>query len=105
MAEAKGKNRAISQGRLAPAIRVPDFATEAEAAQWYDTHDTSRLPGEPVSEPDVVVVTPALATIAVRVSAHEVEELKRRAARLGIGYTTYVRMLVTRHVLEELPIN
>ena len=47
---------------------------------------------------------PSLETIAIRVSGREVAELKRRAARLGIGYTTYVRMLITRHVLEEAPI-
>jgi len=38
------------------------------------------------------------------VSRVEIEELKLRAKRLGIGYTTYVRMLINRHVLREAPI-
>ena len=104
MAEPKAKGSATARLRLASATHVPDFETEAEAAQWYDTHDTSKLPGEPVPAADMGVRAPTLETIAVRVSAHEVEELKRRAARLGIGYTTYVRMLITRHVLTEAPI-
>jgi hypothetical protein len=78
--------------------------TVEEAAEWYDTHDTSRLAGDLVADGDRELRALRLETIAVRVSGREVEELKRRAARLGIGYTTYVRMLINRHVLEEPPI-
>ncbi len=93
---------ADGRGRLLPAEAVPPFRTEAETAAWYDAHDTSHLPTEPVRGAD-----PApgpLVTLAVRLSPREVEELKGRAGRLGVGHTTYLRMLVNRHVLSEPPI-
>ncbi|MBM2812838.1 MAG: CopG antitoxin of type toxin-antitoxin system [Chloroflexi bacterium] len=89
-----------------PATSVPLFKTEEDAANWFDTQDTSELPLEilPPDENGVATPQPALETIAVRVSRREVDELKRRAAHLGIGYTTYVRILINRHVLDEPPI-
>lgn len=104
MAETRRRGAASSPGRLAAANEWPELKTEAEAAAWYDTHDTSRLPSKAVRETDSGARSASLETIAVRVSRREVEELKRRADRLGIGYTTYVRILITRHVLEEAPI-
>ena len=89
--------------KLTKAVSVPDFQTESEAAHWYDTHDTSGLASTLVTQPEDSK-PPSLETIAVRISRREVDELKRRAAHLGIGYTTYVRMLITRHVLQEHPI-
>ena len=76
-------------------------ADDAEAAVWYDTHDTTGLDTEevPVERP-----RPGLTTVAVRLAPGEVAELQRRAKRLGVGYTTYVRMLINRHVLEEKPL-
>lgn len=88
---------------LLPANRVPEGLTEEATGDWYDTHGTSDLPGEIISDSDEGPV-PALETVAVRVSRREIEELKRRARRLGVGYTTYVRMLINRHVFEGPPI-
>ena len=96
------KPRTGKAPRLAVAEEIPDLQSEAAAAHWYDSHDTSRLRTESVDDH-----TPArggLETIAVRVSRVEIEELKLRAKQLGIGYTTYVRMLINRHVLREAPI-
>lgn len=97
--------RTVERRKLRPAKREPHFASEAEAAEWFGAHDTSQLPGEVVRDDESQAGSPPrLETIAVRVSAREIEELKRRAARLGIGYTTYARMLINRHVLSEPPI-
>lgn len=98
------KRAAKREVGLLPATEVPKLETEEEAARWYETHDTSQLPSEPVTEWETSGPAPGLDTIAVRVSRREIEELKRRAQRLGIGYTTYVRVLINRHVLDEPPI-
>ena len=82
------------------AYDVPQFTSDDEAAAWYLEHDTSKLDLEEVSLPP----RGHLVTVAVRLPEFEVTELKRRAARLGVGYTTYVRMLVNRHILDEKPI-
>lgn len=100
MASTTPKKRTGS--RLTEAASVPDLRS-GEAAEWYDTHDTARLPTELVEGGDGEA-RPGLETVAIRLSRREVDELKRRAGNLGIGYTTYVRMLVNRHVLQEPPI-
>jgi predicted DNA binding CopG/RHH family protein len=81
-------------------IESPWFASDDEPADWYLEHDTSKLDLEEVSLPP----RGRLVTVAIRLPEFEVDELKRRSARLGIGYTTYVRMLVNRHILDEAPI-
>jgi len=85
---------------LEVACEEPEFKTDEEAAAWYMTHDTAKL--------DLVEETlpprSRLTTVAVRLPEAEIEELKKRARRLGIGYTTYVRMLINRHLVEEKPI-
>ncbi len=79
---------------------MPEFKSIEEAAEWYDTHDTSQLSGEEViAEPGRVAVT-HLETVAVRISSREIEELKRRSARLGVGYTTCMRMLINKHIAD-----
>ncbi len=93
-----GKSRQLRE--VAVAYDVPQFASDDEAAAWYLEHDTSELDLEEVALP----VRGRLVTVAIRLPEFEVAELKRRAARLGVGYTTYVRMLVNRHVLDEKPI-
>jgi predicted DNA binding CopG/RHH family protein len=92
------KSRQVREARVA--YDVPRIASNDEAADWYLEHDTSKLDVEEVP------LSPRgrLVTVAIRLPEFEVDELKRRSARLGIGYTTYVRMLVNRHILDEEPI-
>lgn len=90
-----------SGARLLPGGRVPpDFATEEEGTDWYLTHDTSELGGERVE----MAPRTGLVDVQIRLPAVEIEELERRAPRLGIGYATYIRLLVNRHVLSEPPL-
>lgn len=77
-----------------------ELMTEEEAADWYGANDTANLDVEEVPLPPRGGLLP----VAIRLPEAEVNELKRRARRLGIGYTTYIRMLVNRHVLDEPPI-
>ena len=88
-----------ARARLLPAKEVPEFASEAEAADWYNSHDTSDLPTEEV--PSVRSESRGMETVAIRISPRELEEIKRRAERLGIGHTTYIRLLINHHVLAE----
>lgn len=78
----------------------PEFKTDDEAAEWYMTHDASKLGLVEVG----IEPRGRLETVAIRLPAGEIEQLKVRARRLGIGYTTYIRMLINRHLLDEKPI-
>lgn len=90
---------------LLPAKKIPPLTSVAETADWYDSHDTSELSLPPATD-EVPSPSPTrLETVAIRLSLHEIDELRKRAARLGIGYTTYIRMLVNRHVLDERPLS
>ncbi len=93
------KTRA-SGHELSPAYETPEFKDDDEAAAWYLTHDTAKLD---LVEEQLALRSP-LKTVALRLPGAEIEELKKRARRLGVGYTTYIRMLVNRHLIEEKPI-
>lgn len=82
------------------AYDVPELKTDDEAADWFGTDNTSGLDVEEVSLPPRGHLLP----VAIRLPEAEVNELKRRSRRPGIGSTTYIRMLVNRHVLDEPPI-
>ena len=82
------------------AYEEPEFKTDDEAAELYMMHDTSKLPVDEVE----IAPRGRLTTVAIRLPEAEVDKLKGLAGRLGIGYTTYIRMLINRHLIEEKPI-
>lgn len=93
----------MGESQLLPAREEPEFESNEDAAEWYGTHDTSGLPpGEPVHIKRYA--KSPLTTVAIRLSPREMAELKARASQLSVGYTTYIRMLVSRHVLHEPPL-
>ena len=90
---------------LLPASAVPPFASEADAAEWYGSHDTSELPGEEVTEDFGYGGESAkLETICVRITRREMDELEQRAKNLSTDSVSYVRLLINRHVLDEKPL-
>lgn len=102
---AKPKREKWPAPKLLPATEEPDFETEAEAAEWYDTHDTSQLPLAPVVDPpDAPAPSRISEVITVRVSGRELEKLRERAQSLGFDCRTYVYLLINRHLLDEPPL-
>lgn len=97
--ERGGRSLSKARVKLLPAEDLPEFASDDEAADWYDTHDTSALPTEEV--PAARGDSRGMETVAIRISPRELVEIKRRAERLGIGHTTYIRLLINHHVLAE----
>lgn len=77
----------------------PKFESVDEMADWFDANDTSQLGYEESFAPPEG--RRPLATVAVRLPGAQVEALKKRAAALGVGYTTYVRMVIARHLREK----
>jgi predicted DNA binding CopG/RHH family protein len=79
--------------------QVPKFASEAEEAEFWETHDVTEflddLPRESVTAHRGQV-------ISVRVSQDDLDALKRLAAENGIGYTTVARMLIHRGIQAEM---
>ena len=72
---------------------IPDFASREEEADFYDTHSLSEFWDE--LEPVKVKFAKNLSKgITVRFYEDTLNELRRKARAIGMGPTTYVRMLV-----------
>jgi predicted DNA binding CopG/RHH family protein len=67
-------------------------------AGHFDSTDAGDLAWE--EEPNVTVRRPELEQVSIRLAKEDLAELKAQAARMGIGYTTLVRMVLRRHLRE-----
>ena len=72
-----------------------------ELAAHFDATDASDLPWEEAA--DVVIERPELEQISLRLPKDDLAELKRRAARSGVGSTTLIRMILRHYLRSPLP--
>jgi predicted DNA binding CopG/RHH family protein len=87
MSEATSR-REISQERI------------EELADYFDNTDLGEVPSEEVT--DLEVERWELEQVSLRLPVQDVKELKRRAAKLGVGYTTLIRMILRGHLRSSL---
>ena len=99
---------------------IPEFANIEEEAEFWDTHDTTEyfedtpvdlkiaddfksvyVEGTQVRDALNKQLNPASQGITVRFQPDTLAELRRRAARKGVGATTLVRMLVLQGLEAE----
>lgn len=71
-----------------------------EMADFYERTDTGDLPWEEAD--DVVIERPELEQISIRLPKEDLDALRRRAAKSGVGYTTLIRMIVRAHLDNPL---
>ncbi len=71
-----------------------------EIAEFFDRTGTSELDLEQAD--DVAIEKPELEQISIRLPKEDLEALRRRAARSGVGYTTLIRMIVRAHLENPL---
>jgi predicted DNA binding CopG/RHH family protein len=80
--------------------RIPDFKSDEEAAEWWDTHDSTEY--EHDTEPvEVSFPRPKLKQVCLRLHPTQIDRLKEIAASKGIGYQTLLRMWVAERVRHE----
>jgi predicted DNA binding CopG/RHH family protein len=87
MSEATGR-REISQERI------------EELADYFDNTDLGEASSEEVT--DVEIERWELEQVSLRLPVEDVKELRRRAAKLGVGYTTLIRMILRDHLRSSL---
>jgi len=80
--------------------RVLERGDVDEIADFYDRTDTGDLHWEEAD--DVVIEKPELEQISIRLPKEDLDALRRRAARNGVGYTTLIRMIVRAHLQNPL---
>ena len=72
-----------------------------ELARYFDQTDVSD-PGAWEEADDAVVERPELEQISLRLPKDDIAEIKRRANRTGVGYTTLIRMILREHLRNPL---
>ena len=72
-----------------------------EIAKFFDMTDTSQVASEEATE--VEVERPELEQISLRLPREDLEILRQRAARMGIGYTTLLRIVVREYLRNSSP--
>lgn len=79
------------------ASRIPKFKSIQEEAEFWDTHDTGDFEGEfrPVKIRFAKNLSHAL---SIRLDAKTLDDLRKQAAKKGIGPTTLARMWILEHL-------
>ena len=88
-------------------IELPKFANEAEEAAWYPAHpeyvvalfERAEAEGRLVRGP-VVKRSDLTTPITLRISQGDLEKAKAQAEKKGIGYQTYMKILLHK-ALDE----
>lgn len=87
------------------APELPAFKSINEIAEFFDSRSTEDFNWEPVNmqtvrEREVEDATgkAELVHVSLRLPRQDVEELKRAASRAGVGYTTFIRIVLRKAV-------
>jgi predicted DNA binding CopG/RHH family protein len=88
-------------------LTVPKFGTEAEDARWHDRHKrplesamARRIKEGSALSLQQAVARAKLRPVTIRLAAEDINTARHLAARKGIGYQTYIKMLL-REALER----
>jgi predicted DNA binding CopG/RHH family protein len=81
---------------------IPKFSNEAEEAEWWDTHRIEieheirqRLKQkQPLTLDHLLHGTKSSQPITLRVPKEDLDTARRLAAQKGLGYQTYIKMLL-----------
>jgi len=85
--------------------KLPEFGSDREAAEWFDTHDTAPYMDEleVVAEPLHVARSQPKKPIGLRIRPEYLDALKQVAARKGIPYQTLIQMWLVERLRQEAP--
>jgi predicted DNA binding CopG/RHH family protein len=91
------------------AVVVPKFTSEAEEAAWWDRHRTQveaeirhrMRQNSPISLGRVLEGDKPTQPITLRIAKEDLETARRLAAERGVGYQTYIKMLLRNALAEE----
>lgn len=86
--------------------KLPVFASEEEAAEWFATHDTARYMDdlEEVAEKIPVRRTRRpKKPVGLRLRVDYLEAIKQAAERKGIPYQTLIQMWLVEKLRKEAP--
>lgn len=85
---------------------LPEFESEAEAAEWFATHDTAPYMDDLDEVREEVRVTrtrPVKKPVGLRLRPDYLEAIKRVAERKGVPYQTLIQMWLVEKLRQEAP--
>lgn len=82
-------------------VIIPSFRTEAEEAEWWDRHPgvATELMSRALKSGNARRTVP-LKTVTMRLPIQDLQTAQELAARKGLPYQTYIKMLL-REALER----
>jgi predicted DNA binding CopG/RHH family protein len=90
-------------------VAIPKFASEAKEAAWWDSH-RSEIEAEirrrvkqkrPLTLGNLLQGSKASQPITLRIAKEDLETARRLAAQKGLGYQTYIKMLLREALAEN----
>ncbi|MFQ6100212.1 MAG: CopG family antitoxin [Anaerolineae bacterium] len=87
---------------------IPSFKSDAEAATWFDTHDTAPYMDKLDQVEERIRVTrtrkrPPRKAVGLRLRVDHLEAIKQVAERKGIPYQTLIQMWLVEKLRQEAP--
>ncbi|WP_165847843.1 CopG family antitoxin [Ammonifex thiophilus] len=75
--------------------KLPDTNDVVDLADFFDRTDTEELEWK---DDPLEFRKPQMVQVSIRIPKEDLEAIKRAARKAGIGYTTFIRMLLRRAV-------
>ena len=79
--------------------QVPDFKSDKEAAEFWDTHDSTEY--DMVEVHDIRFAPPRKRVVALRLDSPTLRKVKAIASRKGVAYTSLIRMWVVENCRKQ----
>ncbi|MQL51717.1 hypothetical protein GFC01_05465 [Desulfofundulus thermobenzoicus] len=76
-------------------VDLPDLTDMDRLTEFFDRTDTQELEWE---DADVEFKKPELVHVSIRLPKEDLAAIKRAASKLGVGHTTYIRMVLRKAV-------
>jgi predicted DNA binding CopG/RHH family protein len=87
---------------------IPRFANEAEEAAWWDSHRSDveaeirrRMRRKPLTLAGLLKKEKPSQPITLRIAKEDLETARQLAAERGLGYQTYIKMLLRGALAEQ----
>ncbi len=89
-------------------LTIPKFATESEDARWHDRHKRSleatmerRIKEGSTLTLRQTLVRAKLRPVTIRLATDDIDTARELAAQKGIGYQTYIKILLREALRRE----
>jgi predicted DNA binding CopG/RHH family protein len=86
---------------------LPDFKSEAEEADWWDTHEDESMKSFEDAAAEgrlgrgTVARKAGLPTTTIRLDPVDIELARKQAEKRGLKYQTYLKMVIHEALMKE----